>query len=66
MYVCVTSAVFHSLQPQGLQPARLFGPWNSPGKNSGVGFHALLQGIFLNQGSNVGDPVHIADSFFMA
>ena len=28
------------------------GPWDCPGKNSGVGCHALLQGIFLTQGSN--------------
>ena len=27
---------------------------NSPGKNTGVGGHALLQGIFLTQGSNPG------------
>ena len=25
-------------------------PWNSPGKNTGVGCHALLQGIFPTQG----------------
>ena len=24
-------------------------PWNFPGKNNGVGYHALLQGIFLTQ-----------------
>ena len=36
----------------GLGPARLFSPWDSPGKNTGVGCHFLLQGIFLNQGSN--------------
>ena len=29
---------------------------DSPGKNTGVGFHALLQGIFPTQGSNVGLP----------
>ena len=29
---------------------------DSPGKNSGVGCHALLQGIFLTQGSNPGLP----------
>ena len=29
-------------------------PWDSPGKNTGVGCHFLLQGIFLNQGSNPG------------
>ena len=29
---------------------------DSPGKNSGVGCHALLQGIFPTQGSNPGLP----------
>ena len=28
-------------------------PWNSPGRNTGVGCHALLQRIFLTQGSNL-------------
>ena len=37
----------------GLQPTRLLCPWDSPGKNSGVGCHALLQGIFLTHGSNL-------------
>ena len=41
-----------SARPRGLQPARLLCPWDSPGKNTGVGCHALLQGIFLTQGSN--------------
>ena len=31
-------------------------PWNSLGKNTGVGGHFLLQGIFLIQGSNLGLP----------
>ena len=31
-------------------------PWDSPGKNTGVGSHFLLQGIFLIQGSNLGLP----------
>ena len=35
-----------------LCPARLLCPWDSPGKNPGVGCHALLQGIFPTQGSN--------------
>ena len=48
--------VFDSLRPHGLQPARLLCPWNSPGKNIGVGCHALLQGIFPTQGSNPGLP----------
>ena len=33
---------------------RLLCTWNSPGKNTGVGCHSLLQGIFLTQGSNPG------------
>ena len=35
----------------GLQPARLLCPWDSPGKSTGVGCHAPLQGIFPTQGS---------------
>ena len=35
---------------------RLLCPWNSPGKNTGVHCHSLLQGIFLTQGSNPGLP----------
>ena len=30
---------------------------DSPGKNTGVGCHALLQGIFLSQGLNPGLPL---------
>jgi len=33
-------------------PTRLLCPWDSPGKNTGVGCHALLQWIFPTQGSN--------------
>ena len=46
--------VSNSLLPHGLLPTRLLCPWNSPGKNTGVGCHALPQGIFLTQGSNPG------------
>ena len=48
------SAVSISLRPHGLQPARLLCLWDSSGKNTGVGCHALLQGIFLTQGLNSG------------
>ena len=48
------SVVSDSLWPHGLQSARLLCPWNSPGKNTGVGCHSLLQRIFLTQGSNPG------------
>ena len=40
------------LQPLGLWPARLFCPRDFPGKNTGVGCHFLLQGIFPTQGLN--------------
>ena len=50
------SVVSDSLQPHGLQLARLLCPWGSPGKNTGVGCHALLQGIFLIQGLNLDLP----------
>ena len=35
-------------------PTRLFCPWDSPGKNTGVGCHALIQEIFLTQRLNSG------------
>ena len=38
------------------EPARLFCPWNTPGKNTGVGSHSFLQGIFPTQRSNPGLP----------
>ena len=44
----------NSLQPYGPWPTRLLCPWDSPGKNIGVGCYFLLQGIFLTQGSNPG------------
>ena len=41
------------VMPDSVTPsARLLCPWDSPGKNTGVGCHALLQGIFPTQGSN--------------
>ena len=42
--VCeATSVVSDSLRPHGWQPTRLLCPWDSPGKNAGVGCHFLLQ-----------------------
>ena len=38
-----------SLWPRGLWPTSLLCPWGFPGKNTGVGCHALLQGFFLTQ-----------------
>ena len=48
------SAVSDSLQSHRVQPTRILCPWNSPGKNTGVGSNCLLQGTFLIQGSNPG------------
>ena len=36
----------------GPWPTRLLCPQNSPGKNTAVACHFLLQGIFLTQGLN--------------
>ena len=36
-------------------------PWNSPGKNTGMGSHSFLQGIFPTQGSNLVSYI-VADS----
>ena len=49
----VISVVSNSSQPYGLWPARLLCPWDSPGKNTIVGCHFLLQGIFPTQGLNL-------------
>ena len=51
LYVCVLNHFSHvtSLRLYGLQPARLLCPWDSPGKNSGVDYHGLLQWIFLTR-----------------
>jgi len=40
------SLVSDSLWPLGLYPTRLLCPKNSPGKNTGLPSHSLLQGIF--------------------
>ena len=41
------------LRPHRLQPARFVCPWDSLGKDSEVGCHFHLQGIFLTQGLNL-------------
>ena len=49
----VASVVSNSVQPQGLQPTRLLRPWDSPGKNTGVGCHFLLQCMKVKSESEV-------------
>ena len=53
-YCLVVKSCPTLLQPHGLQHTRLLCPWDFPGKNTGVGCHFLLQGIFLTQGLNLG------------
>ena len=42
-----------SVQPQRRQPTRLHRPWDSPGKNTGVGCHVLLQCMKVKSESEV-------------
>ena len=49
----VTSVVSNSVRPHRRQPTRLPHPWDSPGKNTGVGCHFLLQCIKVKSESEV-------------
>ena len=53
--VCVCSVVSDPVTPMdgGLWSARLLCLWDYTGENTGVGCHALFQGIILTQGSNL-------------
>ena len=46
------SVVPNSLNPMDRSPPGSSGPWDSSDKNTGVGCHVLLQGIFPTQGLN--------------
>ena len=47
------SVMSDSLQPHRRQPTRLPRPWDSPGKNTGVGCHFLLQCLKVKSDSEV-------------
>ena len=49
----VASVVSDSVRPHGLQPTRLPRPWDSPGKNTGVGCHFLPQYMKVESESEV-------------
>ena len=56
-YICFYMFVSHSVVSDSLRPPWTVAcqaplPWDFPGKNTGMGCHFLLQGIFLTQGSN--------------
>ena len=56
------SVVSDSLWPHGLLPMRLLCPWDSQGKNTGVGCHYFLQGNLSNLGVEPGSFAFQADS----
>ena len=49
----VASVMSDSVRPHGLQPTRLLHPWDSPGKNTEVGCHFLLQCMKVESESEV-------------
>ena len=58
------SVLSDSFQLHGLEPAKLLCPWDSPGKNTGVGGHALLQGIFPTPGTEPGSTALLAQILY--
>ena len=52
-FCCVASVVSDSVRPHGPQPTRLLRPWDSPGQNTVVGCHFLLQCMKVESESEV-------------
>ena len=48
-----------SVRPHRQQPTRLPHPWDSPGKNTGVGCHLLLQSMKVKSESEVAQSVRL-------
>ena len=60
VFLCACACLVAQSCPTLCDPmdcSRLLCPWDSSGKNTGMGCHSLLQGIFLTQGSNLCSPV---------
>ena len=55
-----------TLWPQRLQPTRLPRPWDSPGKNTGVGCHFLLQCMKVKSESEVAGHVRLFTTSWIA
>ena len=66
-FVCaVCSVVSDSVTPWTVESTRLLCLWDSPGKNTGVGCHFLLQGIFLTRELNLRLLYWQADSLLLS
>ena len=50
---CVASVMCDSVRPHRRQPTGLLRPWDSPGKNTGVGCHFLFQCMKVKSESEV-------------
>ena len=59
VFICISliaaaaKSLHDSVQPHRRKPTRLPCPWDSPGKNTGVGCHCLLQRMKVKSGSEV-------------
>ena len=56
---CQASVMSDSVRPHRQQPTRLPRPWDSPGKNTGVGCHFLLQRMKVKSESEVSQCVRL-------
>ena len=55
LLVCLgTQSCLTLCDPMDCSPPGFLCPWDCPGKNTGMGYHAILQGIFLTHRSNLG------------
>ena len=62
--VCVFShsVLSDSSRPRGLKPSRLLCPWDSPGRNTGVDCHFLLQGNLPDPGITLASLTSLASA----
>ena len=56
---CIASVVSDSVRPHRRQPTRLLCPWDSPGKNTGMTCHFLLQCMKVKSESEVDQVVYL-------
>ena len=60
----VASVVSDSVRPHGLQPTRFLHPWDSPGKNTGVGYHILLQCVSTEDHKSISIDFKDTNAFY--